>query len=265
MKRLLFIIGTFCILFATSCQESIEQVSAVESQTTSIVKYQIDGQEVTKSDFFKQLLPRDQASFRSETTDMTTIANAYRVLGESQRVINKQTYDIINVFTSDNEYYAYADANGHLNERFYDQIVNHLADYAETSGAAAALESTGVVPQSYIRYMDDYLVKNGFEPSSATDASKASSRALFTQIYQDCSRQGTSFPILTKAWLGSIGFNNNISSYVPVTLFGRCEIFDRAFFFRRITGIWNNGSNTINFCKFPWEFVNDRASSWITL
>lgn len=173
MKRVLFIIGTFCILFATSCHESVEQVSAVEPQTTSTVKYQIDGQEVPKSDFFKQLLPKNQASFRTETTDMTTIANAYRVLGESQREINKQTYDIINVFTSDNEYYTYADANGHPNERFYDQIVNHLANYAETSGAVTAFESTGVVPESYIRYMDDYLVKNGFEPSSATRCFKS--------------------------------------------------------------------------------------------
>lgn len=97
------------------------------------------------------------------------------------------------------------------------------------------------------------------------DASKASSRSILTQVYQDCSKQGTSFPIRTKAWLGSIGFNDNISSYFPWTLVGRTEIFDRWFFQKRITGMWNFGPYPVDFCKFPWQFVNDRASSWITL
>ena len=64
MKRVLFIIGTFCILFATSCHESVEQVSAVEPQTTSTVKYQIDGQEVPKSDFYKHWQSSSYQSFQ---------------------------------------------------------------------------------------------------------------------------------------------------------------------------------------------------------
>ena len=260
MKRLVFIFCAICALFATSCQKSIDNTPTEEPKVANLVKYQIDGQEVVQSDFFKQLLPNGQVSLRDVTTDMTTIANAYRVLCEVGKSNGKQSYDIINVFSSDDEFYKYADANNHPNERTYDLVEQDLADYAVSSGAISTFELTGVVPQSYIDYMDVTLSKFGFAPSTAP---QVQTRSLTNWAYKGCNGTGNSFPIRGYAWLGIIGYDNQISSFLPVGFIGGAsDVFDRTFFRSRMTRIWSWAMTRIDFCSYPYTWLDDKASSW---
>lgn len=251
-------------VFMSSCKQDSISPSGSPSQATETLptKFQIDGQEVTKEGFFKQLLPSNQVGLRDVTTDMTIIANAYRVLGESGKVVGKQSFDIINVFSSDDEFYKYADANNHPNERVYDYVESNLADYAISSGAVESFETIGKMPKSYIDYMDAFLIKNGFEPSTQAEIQP---RTLFSQVYKGCNLTESSFPIRHNPWLGMIGYNDNISSFSPIGLIGgRSDIFDQSFFRKRIAGLWywSSPGTKFDFCSNPWGFLNDRATSW---
>ena len=40
------------------------------------------------------------------------------------------------------------------------------------------------------------------------------------------------------------------------------DIFEKGFFFKRLTGIWSWALTTVDFCSYPYEWLNDKASSW---
>jgi hypothetical protein len=266
MKQLFLLFIASSLIFASSCRESIqpeEPAQTVKAVSETLpLKFKIDGKEVLENSFYAKLLP-NQASFRDASSQMTAIADKYRVLCEFGRTESDGKYDVINVFMDNEAYYAYADANGHTKERLSDMLIKDLADYAVSSGAISECEATGNVPNGYTDYMDRTLQSLGFQPSTPPEAQ---SRAFFSFVYKECYGTGNSWPVRTLPWLGVIGYNNQISSYFPFGASGsNSVIFDQWFFTKPITNIWSWDFNTVNFCNPRWNFVNDRATSWLNI
>ena len=251
-------------LFLTSCKKDVtvetQTSQASESKTVLPLKYQIDGQEMAKDVFFKTLL-KGKASLRSESGDLEAISELYHVLQESARPDPKGAVDILNVFTTEEAYIDYAKNSGFSNVDVVEQAYKDLADYAESSGAVAELESTGVMSASYIRYMNDYLKAHNLPYDESLKT-----RTLTNFVYRDCNKGGYSWPILRNPWLGMFGMDNNISSYYVFGFIGgRTDIFDRTFYRTRMITIWSWANTTYDFCGGPLAFLNDRASSWYAL
>lgn len=269
MKKLFLFCAVVLLFAATSCHKSVGQEDVATTTETGQkalpVKFKINGKEVLESDFFKQLLP-DQTTLRDNTSQMTAIADKYKVLCEFGRTdADGNEYDIINVFLDNEAYYEYADANGHTKERQADLVIQDLADYAVSSGAIAECEATGSVPKYYTDYMDAKLVAVGFKPSTQSEVKL---RSLFTLVYKGCDGSegvSSSFPVFSHPWLGLIGYNNDISSLVPFGGGSTNIVFDKWFFSKRITSIWAwKPFRTTTFCSGQFIFVNDRATSWIS-
>lgn len=164
----------------------------------------------------------------------------------------------------------YAVGSGYTNVETVENAYADLAAYAESSGAVAAFESTGVVPNSYLAYEAGYFRGHDLP----YDANNLGVRTLFNWAYTGCSgnsnnnvtNEGQSSSVLkTTSWLGFQNMDNKISSFRIVGIGGRNDIFDKPFYRSRILGFWAWGNNLYDFCGGAFQFADNRASSWFVL
>jgi hypothetical protein len=268
MKNWIFFISFAAVMLAVSCNKSTETVEATPVQTTTkavLIKFKINGNEVSEKNYFNDLLPENQLATRGIEDQMLAIAEKYRIVVEAGRLEKDgQRYTVINAFKSDEDLYAYAEACGRTDERKKDKVLQHLADYAISSGAVAAFEASGNVSKDYLDYMDYYLIQNGYEPGRP---SELEIRTLTNFVNKDCFIAGSSWPIRTNPHLGMFGYNDQVTSYVPfgILLGGASDIYDNSWFRKRLARIWSWDMNVINFCLDPLKFLDNRATSWATL
>jgi hypothetical protein len=277
MKKLFYCLSFLCSLMAlsfsvSSCTKDVtvekESTQTGAQQPTLPHKYKIDGKEVEKDAFFATLIG-NKASLRDLSGDMSSVAERYRVVEELARPEPTGASNVTNAFTETQAYIDYALSSGKSYVPVLETAYSDLATYAESSGAIASFEQTGVVPEDYMRYMNDYLRVHNL-PYDNFGSGSAQTRSLTCSVNKDCNNQGAGWLFARNPWLGMFGFNDNISRFFMVGT-GYADIFDRTFFRSRIVTIWkyrlsDDSQNpwSVVFCD-SYQYANDRASSWFSM
>ncbi len=173
-------------------------------------------------------------------------------LDESQR-----KYVEIYGFSSKEGYLSYGDAN-RINLRLQSEIEDHLKSYAETSGAIAEYERTGVEPKAFTDYAHKYI------------GSKKNTQGNFRGIsfmYEDCfAGSGSSWGFVETSATMLFGvWSDKVSAYQPLTLFALDSFFDKTFYRKRLATFANFGWTVYSFCQSGLFFMDDKTSSWIGL
>ena len=250
----------------SSCTKDVtvekESTQTDVQQPTLPHKYKIDGKEVEKAAFFTTLIG-NKASLRDLSSNMSLIAERYRVVEELERPEPTGASNVTNAFTETQAYIDYALSSGKSYVPVLETAYSDLATYAESSGAIASFEQTGVVPEDYMRYMNDYLRVHNLPYDNFGGAQ---TRSLTCSVNKDCDNQGNGWLFARNPWLGMFGFNNNISRFFMVGT-GYADIFDRTFFRSRIVTIWKYNPfdpSSVIFCD-SYQYANDRASSWFSM
>jgi hypothetical protein len=261
MKKVVLFSTMLLAFFLTSCNKDItveqENTQAEVKHQSFPHKYKIDGKEVSREEFFSTLLG-NHLSLRDLTSNMSAVASNYRVVEELARPEPTGTFNVTNAFTATQPYIDYAVSSGYTNVQTVETAYSDLAAYAESSGAIAEFEQTGVVPASYMQYMKSYFQQKSLPYDDGTGLQ---TRGLTNFVNKECDNSGSGWAIRTNPWLGMFGYNNNISRYLIFGIGGHSDIFDNSFFRSRLVGIWNWGLTSIIFCnEFQW--VNDKATSW---
>lgn len=175
---------------------------------------------------------------------------------------------VINGFTSQEAYFQYGDNNGY-NLRLAQKIEDHLAAYAESSGAIAEQEATGAIPKWWNQYFEDYM------RTQLRASTPLLTRSITTDLWENTDAGGRNYTLVSmfglhaqQPWLWLWGMDDKTSSYHPAQLFGSIETaFDRSWFrkkmFVRSKARLASGY-TINLDGDLAPF-NDRAGSWLTL
>ena len=159
----------------------------------------------------------------------------------------------IHAFTSKSGYTQFGDSRGWYFSTFL-QIEEHLAAYAERTGAIMHYETTGEVSQSYTDYEEEYVARvlAGVKP-----------RSTIAMLHKDFI-QGPSAPTFPGIGLPVMwpGWNNKTSAFTPLLIGGVHNVYDRWFYGRRIGTISGFiGYKRIHF-NGPLASLNDKASSW---
>ncbi len=269
-------------VFASSCKQesSVNDVASPSEPTQKIMKYKIDGKEMSKDAFygsFNSLLSKklDKLKTRSynESDMLGVIAEENRVVWEIDRPESDGFFDVTNAFTNEQEYIQYGVSSGYDNIATVEQAYDDLASYAQSSGVESIVAATGELPTEYIAYMDNYLVSHGLPASElkSKTGTTLQTRSLFNLIFKDC-LGGSSWPVRTNPWLGMFGYNNQVSSFRPVGFVGgRTDIFDKWFFGGHLLGIWSwanqgwslcGGTSSVNSFGANFSFADDKATSW---
>lgn len=132
-------------------------------------------------------------------------------------------------------------------------IGQHLAEYAETSGAIREAQQTGTSPKWYEDYAKEYIRR-------MTGASYAS-RAPGT-IFKDFYGGGT-WSYATHMSFMPPGWNNRTSAYQHYGVYSLTTFYDRSFFRNKMFDHWEYGLKKVRF-EGPLAPINDRTSSLLS-
>ena len=230
-------------LLAVSCQknEEIENLpneqSLIESSNNEPAFYYFDGLSVSEGSFNPE-----------EESNHTLVLLKLDEAG--------QKYIEIHGFSTLENYFQYGNTHGMPLEGKYN-IEQHLADYAVTSGAIAEYEQTGVEPQWYIDYVNNYI--NG------STSTTAQARVL-CMMYDDCSATGSAwgFSKASATMLSGIWIDR-VSSYTPLHVWGFDSFYKKMFFQKnsKLATFWNWGWQNYSFCHPALKFIDNKTRSWI--
>jgi hypothetical protein len=165
----------------------------------------------------------------------------------------------IHGFSTEENFFIYGDAhNIPLRERR--AVENHLAQYAISSGAIAEYEKTGIEPTWYNTYVTNYLVQH-------KTASSIQSRAAMVMMYDDCfiGASAGAIPFLNgnSATMYAGLWNNKVSAFEPLGIWGFDTFYDNMFFGKRLATWWKTGFEKYHFCDQGFGFINNKTSSWL--
>lgn len=155
-------------------------------------------------------------------------------------------------FSSKAGYLAWADAHNLPAARNL-AIEEHLRNYADTSGAVSIYDSTGAIPQWYIDYEISYLKKMGI-----LDERSIEDRSL-CWLRKGCNHTG-GVPMLTTLPLMWPGWNDAVSRFDHLVIYGNVKLYSKRFYKRRFFDYWNWGYQEICF-RGPLAYANNRMRS----
>lgn len=172
---------------------------------------------------------------------------------------NEKNVFVIRAFSSREAYVQFGEEND-IPIALGLEIEEHLAKYAEESGAIAHEEKTGEVPEFYLQYMNEYLGNTG---------RSAIKRA--TIFNDNCMGTGTgplnnAFTLIgTKPKL-SYPFNDNVEKFrnAPFAVYVLHKVYTKTFFRKKIFQMWLNPTDEICF-EGPLADRANRASSWLCI
>lgn len=251
---LFFILISF--LAIVSCQKSESEYLSPNS-TVSKEEATVDNS-ITKSE------PNEQGYIEIYSIDEMVVTKDefqwnvegmkyHSTLGEKDNLDSKNVYHM--AFSTEEGYDTYM--RNEIGEKYdiHKAIIEHLRNYAESSGAVTYFEEHGEVPQFYLDYEKDYLARN----LPMDDLAASQQRTILAFLYKDlfC---GSSFA-LGLPLLGTpfFIFNNNEASAFEGLLIGGFHMgFDKSFYRRHIYSMWVWGITCYN---LP-PAVEDQISSW---
>jgi hypothetical protein len=130
----------------------------------------------------------------------------------------------------------------------------HMSKYAETSGVEMEFELTGKVPEWYSNYEAEYY-------SSVFNKSPLN-KCFWTELKKDIAGGQTSFMGGTLPFMWP-GWNNTVSRFKPLGLYGFTVLYDKWRYKRRIAVFWGWGFSSVFLDHGPPDFswANNRMSS----
>lgn len=124
--------------------------------------------------------------------------------------------------------------------------------YAAESGTIDYYEKTGELPKEYKKYEKQIYNKHlGKLPQNKTSV---------TTLYKDFFG-GSSWVMVNYLPFMPPGWNNTVSSFVPVGLYGVTHLYDRSFYRTRMATLWGWGFTRVSFFWAWLNVLNDRTSS----
>jgi hypothetical protein len=248
MKKLLSLsvfILTLGLLTFVACKKEIVDTSTPQSEV-SLSKTSED----IPVTYFYDKKPVVKGTFDPSKEEANTLV--VLKLDESQR-----KYVEIHGFSSKEAYLSYGDEK-FINLRLQSEIEEHLKSYAETSGATAEYERTGVESKSFMDYAHKYI------------ASKKNTQGNFRSIsfmYEDCfAGSGSSWGFIETSPTMLFGvWSDKVSAYQPIGLFSIDSFYDKTFYRKRLATFANFGWTVFTFCQPGLFFMDDKTSSWIRL
>lgn len=240
LLNLAFLMG---VLSVFSCQK--EDVISGQRNTDINTESNV----VSKTVYLKDGVEMPNYLFSPEQEE---INGSYIAISGIEDGSKKKVKVIVNIFTTREKYINW----GYINKRpveLYLEIEEHLASYAKDNGYIAEYELTGVVSQDYLDYESEYFNKmtNG-----------VNSRAV-TMLHKDF-WGGSSAPMPLTLPVMWPGWNNKVSRYYPLNIWGGMAIYNKAFYRRRMATLWNWGWQSIRF-EGPLSYLNDKMSSGINI
>jgi hypothetical protein len=235
-----FIVNLTILISIISVTKSLSQQNNPPAYVTYV--YKLDGKVVREGTFN----PADSTLFIVISPDKT---------GDNKGIMT------ISAFTTRTGYLRFGRDNNLPFETGL-LIEEHLSNYAEISGAIREYEKTGRVPQYYIDYEKNYLSRLSLPGKD---------RALTMLWREDCPMEGTTLPIYTTMPVLPGSYNDNGSRFQHLSLAAVNIIYTRTWYRTRIAtfACQNDAlqcSGWTNICfSGPLAFLNDRASSWISL
>ncbi len=106
-------------------------------------------------------------------------------------------------------------------------LEKHMRLYAETSGAITEYKKTGIVPESYSLYEKDYYNK-------LFGQKNARIQSVLTGLFKGQGGTG-GFRLMAGTIPAMVfGWNNAVSSFEPIGVFGFTTMYDKRFYGRRM-------------------------------
>jgi hypothetical protein len=177
----------------------------------------------------------------------------HSTLGEKDNLDSKNVYHM--AFSTEEGYHTYM--RNEIGEKYdiHKAIIEHLRDYADSSGAVAYFDEHGQVPQFYLDYEKSYLARN----LPAEDLGASQQRTILAFLFKDlfCGNNfALGLPLLGTPFF--IFNDNEASSFEGLLVGGYHMGFDKAFYRVHIYSLWVWGITCYN---LP-PAVDNQISSW---
>ncbi|MDH5476057.1 MAG: hypothetical protein OEX22_10230 [Cyclobacteriaceae bacterium] len=238
MKNFNFLLTTAIIgVVLTACQEQ-EVITSTEQANDADIQY-------------IYLLDNEVAS--SNVFDLSD--EGLNILVSSEKNQEK-TNIVIRAFTDEKDYIKFGEQHDiKLKEQL--MFEKHMRSYAVTSGAIAEYEKTGIVPESYSLYEKDYYNKSFGQSNARTES-------VNTALYKNFPGGGGSSIIMfgTMPAMG-LGWNNVVSSFEGLGVYGFTTMYDRSFYRNKLFTYWHWGFVKIPLSG-PLAGANDKMSSGVS-
>lgn len=171
----------------------------------------------------------------------------------TQKKNNGELINIIEVFSSKEGYILY----GKKHNLKLEQLLNFedaMRTYVEKNDIENKFLTSGKLPKSYVDFESKTYQKYFGIPSQQ----KSLLTALHKNYYGGPDRLvGTTSPFLWGGW------NNKVSSFTPLGVWGFTTLYDKKFYKNRMATIWGVGMSRVYFWG-GYSFLNDRTTSVIT-
>jgi hypothetical protein len=153
----------------------------------------------------------------------------------------------IHAFTNERKYIEYGRSENIPVELML-SFDRQMSEYAETSGAIEYYEQTGELPEEYVEFEERAFPNIERVPNPLV---------IYKDFWGGSSRVfATTLPVMPTGW------NNKVSRYFDLDVYGGLAIYDKSFYRSRMATLWNWGWQTIRFSG-PLAGLNDRMSSCI--
>ncbi|TNE52777.1 MAG: hypothetical protein EP338_14155 [Bacteroidetes bacterium] len=162
----------------------------------------------------------------------------------------KEPVVLVESFTTQEGYVRYGIQNG-LKVKEQLAFEKEMREYAEKTGAVKYYEKTGEAPKSYVKYEKEAYKKY---------FGHAQDKSYITTLYKDYFG-GPSWTMVGYMPFMPPGWNNTVSSYTPVGIYGFTILYDNSFYRNRMATFWGWGF-TRYLLYWGWTYyLNDRTSS----
>ena len=165
--------------------------------------------------------------------------------------INSATIVVVEAFSTEEGYINYGTKhNLHVKEQL--TFEKAMREYAEKTGAIKHYEKTGEVTKDYKKYEKMMYAKYlGHLQQDKT---------VITTLYKDYFG-GPSWTFVNHSPFMVPGWNNTVSSFTPVGIYGVTILYDRSFYRTRMANFWGWGFNRVLlYWGWTWN-LNNRTSS----
>lgn len=165
------------------------------------------------------------------------------------------TLVIVQFFSTKDKYIEFGnDNNLKLKEQL--DFEEHMKEYAKESGAIDSFEQNGTVPKWYTEYEE-----SKYNEIFGGEEGKSNNNKTTITILHKNYLGGPDFPFVTTLPFLGGGWNNAVSAFTPIGLFGVTHLYDNAFYRRRMASIRSWGFHRVQLYWGDLYYLNDRTSS----
>lgn len=166
----------------------------------------------------------------------------------------------LHAFTSRTIFHNYGDQIK-VDFRLYDQMAEHLRQYAQDNGYITQYEQTGTVDQTYLDYQNQYVHQMLGSKQKAIEGRPKSHVTMIhdkPQARWNVANWFLAFGM--NPWM-PLGWNNRVRAFTPMPWAGVNALYDRPFFEKLLWYHWGWPFLRVRL-DWPFSHVDKKASSW---